>query len=50
LVDSEHMPLELKEKCKAKIAQIALEKQVVEVELVDILLLDIVKHCLHLFI
>jgi len=49
-VDSEDMPEQLKDKCKAKIAQIALEKQAVETELIDKLSLDVVKHCLCLFI
>jgi len=50
LIVSEDMPEELKQKCESKIAQIALEKQAVETELVDKLSLDVVQHCLYLFI
>ncbi len=44
------MPLKLKETCKAKIAQIELVKQVVTTELTDKLSLDVVKHCVVVFI
>ena len=49
-VNSEDMPEKLKEKCKAKMAQIALEKQAVEDELSCKLSVDVIKHCLCVFI
>jgi len=49
-IHDEDMPLKLKEKCKAKIEQIELEKQVVETVLVNILSLDVIKYCVVVFI
>jgi hypothetical protein len=49
-VTSKNMPKELKNVCIAKIAQIALEKQAIEAELVDKVSFDVIKHCLLLFI
>jgi len=49
-VNSDDLPLKLKEKCNAKIAQIKLEKQALQYLLVDKLPFDVVKHCVVVFI
>ena len=49
-VDEEEMPQQLKDVCQAKIAQIAQTKEEVSLAICDLVLFDVIKHCLLLFV